>query len=81
MFDAGSKKMTILTILNAAQLIQDQGTDIVIPETYTSIGSNAFRDLPLTSVVIPDGVTSIGSYAFDNNKLTSVVIPDGVFSI
>ncbi len=40
-------------------------TSVVIPNSVTSIGSNAFlRCEDLTSVVIPNSVTSIGSNAF-----------------
>lgn len=40
---------------------------VVIPNTVTKIGSNAFRDCDsLTSVVIPKSVTSIGPFAFKN---------------
>ena len=40
-------------------------TDLVIPNTVTSIGSYAFYDCSgLTSVTIPDNVTSIGDSAF-----------------
>ena len=40
-------------------------TDLVIPDSVTSIGSYAFYYCSrLTSVTIGDGVTSIGSYAF-----------------
>ncbi len=42
--------------------------EIVIPDTVTSIGSNAFyNQTHLKKVVIPDSVTSIGSAAFDRN--------------
>ena len=58
-------------------------TEYTIPDSVTSIGSEAFFDCDsLTSVTIPDSVTSIGSYAFYNcNSLTSVTIPDSVTSI
>ncbi len=58
-------------------------TDLVIPDSVTSIGSYAFYDCDsLTSVDIGDSVTSIGSSAFyDCDSLTSVVIPYSVTSI
>ena len=66
-------------------------TDLVIPDSVTSIGKGAKYNL-LMQVVIPDSVTSIGDDAFSGNKstmsyggiqpgLTEVVIPDSVNSI
>ncbi len=52
-----------------------------IPDTYTRIGADAFRDTDLKSVTIPDSVTSIEEYAFYNTELTSVTIPASVTSI
>ena len=58
-------------------------TDLVIPNSVTSIGSSAFYFCSgLISVVIPNSVTSIGEDAFRNcSGLTSVVIPNSVTSI
>lgn len=58
-------------------------TNIVIPESITSIGSYAFSICSsLTSITIPDGVTSIDSYTFVSCKnLTNITIPDSVTSI
>ncbi len=58
-------------------------TNIIIPDSVTSIESYAFYDCDsLTSVSIPDGVTAIYHHAFyDCDSLTSVSIPDGVTAI
>ena len=58
-------------------------TDLVIPNSVTSIGDWAFSGCTgLTSVTIPNNVTKIGSGAFQNcSSLTSVNIPNSVTSI
>ena len=82
--------MTILTKEIAHELVKGQGSDIVIPDVYTSIADSAFesegfssggvrtRFPDLTSVIIPKSITNIGERAFALNSLTSVVIPDSV---
>ena len=70
----------------AHHLYSDEDTEItnlIIPNSVTSIGSKAFSACSsLTSVTIPASVTSIGDYAFgDCSGLTSITISDGVTSI
>ena len=59
-------------------------TDLVIPNTVTSIGSLAFRGCSgfTGSLTIPNSVTSIGSSAFNGcSGLTSVTIGNSVTNI
>ena len=58
-------------------------TDLVIPNSVTTIGNYAFNGCTgLTSVTIPNSVTSIGNCAFDGCKgLTSLTIPNSVTTI
>ena len=54
--------------------------DIIIPDSVTSIGNEAFLFCnSLHSLVLPDGVSSIGDSAFRGcTSLTDIVIPDSV---
>ena len=73
---------SVLDSVGVAALIAGQGTSVIIPDSVTSIGDNAFKDSGLTSVIIPNSVTSIGGYAFYGcSNLTSIIIPNSVVSI
>lgn len=57
-------------------------TSVIIPNTVTSIGDNAFYYCDITSVTIPSSVTSIGDDAFYYcSGLTSISLPNSVTSI
>ena len=55
-------------------------TDLIIPDSVTSIGGAAFCGCTsLTSITIPDGITEIGKSAFEGcSSLTSITIGNGV---
>lgn len=80
-FDMGSSNP--LSYAQHLYLGEVEITDLVIPNSVTSIGNCAFCGCSrLTSVTIPSSVTSIGDYAFSGcSRLTTVNIPNSVTSI
>ena len=51
---------------------------VVIPETVSKIGNNAFEYNNLETVDFPKGLVSIGENAFGSNKMKKVELPDSV---
>ena len=70
---------TLISVVDKKKLVGS----LVIPDSVTEIGDNAFYDCTgLTNVVIPSTVTVIGEYAFSGcSGLVSVVISDSVTEI
>ena len=58
-------------------------TEVVVPNSVTAIGKEAFKDCKgLISVILPDGIISIEEAAFYNcENLRSINIPDSVSNI
>ena len=54
---------------------------VVLPETVTEIGENAFRDTGISEVNFPAGLTTIKNFAFMMNNLTEALLPDSVTSL
>ena len=80
-FIQGSVILTnnIIGIGNSAFFSQQYLTGINIPNSVTSIGSNAFQNSGLTSITIPNNVNSIGNFAFYQcTDLASVTLPTNV---
>ena len=60
----------------------DYLTSVIIPDTVTYIGENAFAFCNLTDIIIPENVTFIGKYAFFYDAgITNITIPERVTSI
>ena len=53
-------------------------TEVILPESVTTIGDSAFSGPSITRVNIPDGVTTIGDEAFYGSSVTEITIPASV---
>lgn len=52
-------------------------TELVIPDTVKSIGSNAFVNSSLSAITLPDTITTVKTMTFSGcSKLTSVKLPE-----
>ena len=56
-------------------------SETTIPNTVTTIGTQAFMDCKFTSVSIPSSVKTIERGAFDGSSLISITIPSTVESV
>jgi len=74
---------SIITDDNLSSYKNTSVTSVVIPNSVTSIGNNAFYNFSsLTSITIGTSVTTIGNYAFQGcSSLISITIPNSVTSI
>jgi hypothetical protein len=56
-------------------------TNVIIPQSVTTIGAEAFSAASLTNVTIPTNVTTIGQDAFGGIGATNIIIPASVTNI
>ncbi|MDG5492037.1 leucine-rich repeat domain-containing protein [Psychroserpens sp. SPM9] len=85
-FDSNNN-MVSATIQNGVIDIQNSAffntglTSIIIPDSVTSIGQQAFDFTDISNVNFGNGLITIGLGAFRNTLLTSITIPSSVTSI
>ena len=82
-YDDGVHGVADVTAIYSGCLNWASLASVVLPNTITTIGNEAFAGCSsLTSVMLPDSVTSIGDGAFgDCTSLTSIIIPKSVTNI
>lgn len=56
-------------------------TTLVIPNTVTKIGKNAFKESGFTQITLPESLTTIEASAFNKTKLETITIPEKVTAI
>ena len=56
-------------------------TTLVIPNTVTKIGKNAFKESGFTQITLPENLTTIEASAFYKTKLETITIPEKVTAI
>lgn len=78
----GEKEYTVVGI-GEYGFYRSDITKIILPETLTSIGSNAFLECAsLGSISLPKSLTEIGEYAFSGcTVLTEITLPESLTQI
>jgi len=56
-------------------------TDIIIPNTVTTLGAHLFSGKSITKVALPDSIINIGASCFSDSKIESIVIPRRITKI
>src|SRR5665213_1747608 len=56
-------------------------TSVVVPDSVTSIGDEAFYYSSATSVTLPESLTNFGASVFAFSSLRSVAIPNGITTL
>ena len=63
--------------VRVANVAIGEGCDPIVlevPNTYLSIGEEAFKNSNLSSVILPDSITSIGARAFKGSNISTIEI-------
>lgn len=68
----------ITTIGKAAFAGNDISGEVIIPNTVSSLGDNAYADNRITSVVLGSGMWFTGNGTFNNNQISSLDLGTGV---
>lgn len=56
-------------------------TNVILPDTVTSIGAHAFRITSITSIDLPKNLTSIDNCAFSGTNITTINLPESLTSL
>lgn len=69
---------TVTTIKPSAFMGCDYLTEVILPDSLTSIPDYLFSDIPLEKVNMPESLVRIGSEAFKNTNITEIEFPENL---